>query len=375
MEAVIVGARSPLANEAVLGLSLLQRAAFAALDAGAQALLLADVADAAATLSADPRCTRPVRALDPAALHGPYLLVRADALVAAPLLTELELGEGIVDRNGVLVAARMPLSAGDDPAARLAAATPRAFAPDRHRYALAVTSRAQLSAVRSLLLESLIKASDGPVSRHLNRHLSRAITRVCLPLGVTPNQMTMLVALAGLAAGYYAAQPSPSAQLLGALLFQLHSVIDGCDGEIARLTRNFGKHGALIDSLVDDASNLLFFAGLSCGVAGLLGVQWPLYTGALTVACYAAVAYIQYAAVLRSTGKGEKTAFWRGEIERRPLLLRALHALGRRDVFVLVILVAVALGLAKVVVAVLPLMAVGALAQSVQRARAAAAAG
>ncbi|HMI90775.1 MAG TPA: hypothetical protein VK509_05395, partial [Polyangiales bacterium] len=147
-----------------------------------------------------------------------------------------------------------------------------------------------------------------------------------------------------------------------------------CDGEIARLTRNFGKHGALIDSLVDDASNTLFFAGLSCGVAAMLGVSWPLYTAALTVGCYAAVAYIQYAAVLRTTGKGEKTAFWRGEIEQRSLLMRALHALGRRDVFVLVILIAVGLGLAPLVVAVLPFMAVGALAQSVQRARSAAAA-
>jgi phosphatidylglycerophosphate synthase len=377
MEAVIVGAQSPLAQQRVLGLSLLQRAAFAALDAGAQGLEV-DHEPAAAALRADPRCGRPVRAPsgNPAAhMDGrERLVLRADALVSAALLAELEPGEGIADASGTIVAARVQLTPDADPAAALAAARPRAFMPDRHRYALAVSSRPQLRRARALLLASLVKASDGPVSRHFNRHLSRAITLLCIPLGVTPNQMTVLVAFAGLLAGYYASQPSAQAQLVGALLFQLHSVIDGCDGEIARLTRNFGKHGALIDSLVDDASNVLFFAGLSYGVAGLLAVQWPLYTAALTVGCYAAVAYIQYAAVLRSTGKGEKTAFWRGSIEQRPLVLRALHALGRRDVFVLVILIAVGVGLAPAVVAVLPFMAVGALAQSVQRARSAAAA-
>ena len=374
MEALIVGARSPFARRPVLGLSLLQRAAFAALDAGVVAIFVDDE-DAAAQLAADPRFVRPVRGHDAASLPAERLVLRADALVSSDLLRELEPGEGIADTRGVMVAARVQLSANLDPTSALCAARPRAFTTSRYRYALCVDSRARLPAARARLLAGLVKPSDGPVSRHFNRHLSRALTLLCVPLGVTPNQMTVLVALAGLSAAYYAAQASAQAQLLGALLFQLHSVIDGCDGEIARLTRRFGKHGALIDSLVDDASNVLFFAGLSCGVAAARGVQWPLYTAALTVACYAAVAFIQYGAVLRSTGKGEKTAFWQGAIEQRPLLLRALHALGRRDVFVLVILIAVGLGLAPVVVAVLPCMAVGALAQSVQRARATAAAG
>jgi phosphatidylglycerophosphate synthase len=188
--------------------------------------------------------------------------------------------------------------------------------------------------------------------------------------GVSPNQTTVLVALAGLLAAFAAAHPSYHAQLLGAALFQLHSILDGCDGEIARLTYRFSKHGALLDSLVDDASNALFFAALSYGVASARAMPWPLYTGALTVASYAAVAYIQYAVVLRTTGKGEKTAFWQRGIDRRPWWQRALHALGRRDVFVLVILLAAAANLSALVVAVLPLMALGALAQSAKRARA-----
>jgi phosphatidylglycerophosphate synthase len=219
-------------------------------------------------------------------------------------------------------------------------------------------------------LQSLIKPSDGPVSRHLNRPISLLLTRASVAIGLKPNHMTALVALAGLFAAACAAQPSHAFQLLGAALFQLHSILDGCDGEIARLTRRFGKHGALIDSLVDDASNLLFFTGLSYGVAGEALTPWPLYAGALTAVCYSAVAYIQYATVLRTTGKGEKTAFWQAGVAHRPWWLHALHGLGRRDVFVLVILLAIAANLAAAVVAILPCMALGALAQSAQRARA-----
>jgi phosphatidylglycerophosphate synthase len=371
MEAVIIGAGSALANEPLLGLSLLQRAVFAAQDAGFTPIALDD-AEAVAAIQADARVTRPVRVFEPAGTAGERLVLRADGLLAAPLVlasplpSALKPGEGIADPSGTLIAARVQLTPGADPAALLAAARPCSFTADRYCYALCVRTAADRASARRLLFDALIKPSDGPVSRNLNRHLSRAITRLCVPLGVTPNQMTVLVAAAGLLAAWFAAQPSYRAQLLGALLFQLHSVIDGCDGEIARLTRRFGKHGALIDSLVDDASNALFFGGLSAGVAGLLGVHWPLYTGALTVACYAAVAYLQYGVVLRTTGKGEKTSFWQGELDRRPALMRALHALGRRDVFVLVILVAVGLGLAPVVAAVLPFMAMGALAQSVK---------
>jgi phosphatidylglycerophosphate synthase len=369
MHALIIDAPSALSRARIYGLTLAQRAAFAATDAGAESVEFE--AETAPLFSGLPPALNAKLGLRPRGNEGgERLIVCADALIAPALLASLELGDSIVDAQGMPCAARVRLDPGADAGAALQTTQPRAFAADRHHYALRVTARAQLPLVRQLLLRSLTKTSDGPVSRNLNRPLSGALTSVCVPLGITPNQMTVLVALAGLLAAYFAARPSYAAQLLGAVLFQLHSIIDGCDGEIARLTRRFGKHGALIDSLVDDASNTLFFAGLSFGVARAEQSAWPLYTGAVTVLCYAAVAWIQYGSVLRTTGKGEKTQFWRGTDLHKHALLRALHALGRRDVFVLVILLAVAAGLSQVVVAVLPLMALGALTQSVRNARA-----
>jgi phosphatidylglycerophosphate synthase len=214
------------------------------------------------------------------------------------------------------------------------------------------------------LFAALIKPSDGPVSRHLNRHVSRAITRLVLPLGMTPNTMTVFVALTGLFGAYCASFPTPAWQLLGAALYQLHSIIDGCDGEIARLTQRFGKHGALIDSVVDDVCNAAFFFGLSVGVARMHEISWPLATGTLTAVAYAGVIALQYGVVLRATGRGDKTKFWAPPSAERLTLFGVFKALLRRDVFVLLILIAVALGLQHAAVALFPLAALGALVAS-----------
>jgi CDP-L-myo-inositol myo-inositolphosphotransferase len=338
MLACLVETDAPFAGKRLLGLTLLERAALAAQAAGATELWC-----------------------EPPALHALRAL-RADGRLELRVVEAKPVAEALILRADTLYE---PTSL-------------HAFAPGRRvAEGLHVHDAATLAAARRRLLAALVKPSDGPVSRHLNRHLSRLITRVVLPLGTTPNQMTVLVALAGAAAASFAAQPGYRAQLVGGALFQLHSVLDGCDGELARLTHRFGKHGALLDSLVDDASNLAFFFALSLGVARALGAPWPLVTGALTVVGYLGVAFIQYRVVLRTTGKGEKTAFWTttgadadtGVQSRRAPLMRALHALGRRDVFALVILLALLLGLAPSVVVVLPAMALGALATSLARAR------
>ena len=70
--------------------------------------------------------------------------------------------------------------------------------------------------------------------------------------------MTAISVGVGLVAASFFLSTSASWQFAGALLFLLHSILDGCDGEIARLTRRFGKHGALIDSLVDDLSRYAY---------------------------------------------------------------------------------------------------------------------
>ncbi|HET8932286.1 MAG TPA: CDP-alcohol phosphatidyltransferase family protein [Polyangiales bacterium] len=284
-----------------------------------------------------------------------------DAFVAPELVRELGLGEGLRDARGQVALLRVRPIRIEDPQSLLTsgeATPPRASAA-----LLRLNDRGDRKLAQRQLFAALVKPSDGPVSRHLNRHVSRAITRLVIPLGMTPNQMTVFVLITGLWGAYAASSPSPASQLFGAFLYQMHSIIDGCDGEIARLTQRFGKHGALIDSMVDDLCNGAFFFGLSLGVARMTESTWPLATGSLTALAYAGVIALQYSAVLRATGRGDKTKFWAAPPARFSVF-DLFRALLRRDVSVLLILFAVALGLQQATVAVFPLAALGALVAS-----------
>jgi phosphatidylglycerophosphate synthase len=55
--------------------------------------------------------------------------------------------------------------------------------------------------------------------------------------------------------------------LLGAFLFQWNSILDGVDGELARVRFQHSKLGQWIDTVGDDLANILFYWGLAVGVA------------------------------------------------------------------------------------------------------------
>ena len=123
---------------------------------------------------------------------------------------------------------------------------------------------ALLRAQARAIIAATGKPGDGIVSRTINRPISQSMTRLLLTLGpVRPYQATfgtMAVSLAMAAMLLFV--PGYRGQLLGALLFQMASIVDGVDGEIARATFRTTPVGATFDSLVDATTNLSFFACL-----------------------------------------------------------------------------------------------------------------
>ena len=113
------------------------------------------------------------------------------------------------------------------------------------------------------IVRNTAKASDGIVSRYLNRTISTRISTILLrtrsfrPIHATAAAaLTALLMFGCLASGTYAGL------ITGAILFQVASVIDGIDGEIARATFRESTLGATLDSLTDAATNLAFLLGL-----------------------------------------------------------------------------------------------------------------
>ena len=118
------------------------------------------------------------------------------------------------------------------------------------------------------ILRQAGKTSDGPVSRYLNRPVSRSITAVLLHLpGIRPIHATVGTGLLAISMIIALLSGGTAGLIAGGLLFHAASIFDGVDGEIARATFRSTKAGAMLDSMVDIATNLLFVLGVTVNLA------------------------------------------------------------------------------------------------------------
>jgi len=115
------------------------------------------------------------------------------------------------------------------------------------------------------LLRASGKPTDGWLSRHVHRKISRACSYVLLRLGLSANQATALVFLVGAAAAWLMAQTTRATIIAGTALFWFASIADGIDGEMARLTLSESAYGEQLDTAVDHVTYLFAGAGVMVG--------------------------------------------------------------------------------------------------------------
>ncbi len=113
-----------------------------------------------------------------------------------------------------------------------------------------------------IMRKELTKPEDGLVSKHLNRPISTriSITAYRRGLKIEPLTVTLVSFLLGLSASFLLAM---RAFILGGLLVQAASIIDGMDGELARLYRKATPWGGYLDSVLDRISDIAIVAGLT----------------------------------------------------------------------------------------------------------------
>jgi phosphatidylglycerophosphate synthase len=117
----------------------------------------------------------------------------------------------------------------------------------------------------SWLMEAGPKSQDGFMARHFDRHISLAVSRQLLETPITPNIMTVFSALLGLAGAAFFLGADRSSYVPGALLVWLHSVLDGCDGELARVRFQESAFGSDLDFWSDNLVHLALFSCLGYG--------------------------------------------------------------------------------------------------------------
>jgi len=127
-------------------------------------------------------------------------------------------------------------------------------------------SRRDIAGAESWLLRSSGKSRDGFVSRYLNRPISRTVSRFLLKTPITPNLWTWLITLFPVIGFLFLIRGDYFGFLTGAVFFNVQSILDGCDGEIARAKYLDSEKGPGIDAIGDLISLLLFSLALGVGL-------------------------------------------------------------------------------------------------------------
>lgn len=375
MSFVVLISGEPVFRGRVGGLAVPLRLAISAQRGGASAIHLAPSAEGLAPGLVDPRLTIPVRVEPP---PSDAIVVEVAAHVVVHEAAFGALAEAVSDGRArslgmgdARVEARPPAATrtSHGPAVPLVFAAPFAFPPMR------VAGFREAVRANTALLRACRKARDGWTSTYLNRHISLNLTRALLHLGVHPNHVTVGILALGLSAGVVAARGDAHGFVFGAALLQAHSTLDGCDGELARMTFRQSKLGEWLDTIGDDLSNYVFFAGAGFGMHRLTGHPLWLLLGAVTVGCGGLASALEYRYLAR-IGSGDLLEYPIAEggrwgvtsAQRAPLsgrIASALQPLFKRDTFILItfiaavagiirgVLVAAALGSIAILIAVL----------------------
>ena len=134
------------------------------------------------------------------------------------------------------------------------------------RFWIDVDTPESLAEARKRVLAGLPKGvSDGPVSRRLNRPISRRLSAVLAHTPVTPNMISVFSFILALAGGALFGIGGYLWPLVAGFLVQAASIVDGSDGEIARLKLRSSPFGGWFDSILDRYADLAIVGGITYG--------------------------------------------------------------------------------------------------------------
>ena len=319
------------------GLPLGLRLALDAQAAGARAVVVAEAAVELRALLSDPRLRIPILPDTPDSAS--VLAAPARALAHRATLKELSLR----------------LTAGATLAVLDVQAPPSvaySFAP------IEVTSASVARRAERALFRSLRKPQDGWTSRHLNRYISLAISRWLVKTPLRPNQVSVGILGVGVLGAVLAAQGGYANLALGAALFQAQSVLDGCDGEMSRVSHRGSRLGEWLDTVGDDLTNYGFFGGAGLGLYRQTGQPLYLVAGVVCVACGVIASGLEYRYLIK-IGSGDLLKYPLSQASSSEGKLAFLAPLFKRDTFVFLTLLAALVGLLGPMLCVFSLGAIG----------------
>ncbi len=170
---------------------------------------------------------------------------------------------------------------------------------------------------------------DGFISQSINRPLSRRLSVALSRTPLTPNHITLLSFFMALLGAVGLATTDPRFWIAGGILIQIASIVDGCDGEIARIKVLQSPQGAWLDTVLDRYSEIAIGLAVTFAASQLHDAPWVWPAGFAATASFLMASYVTKEFQLRF---------------QRPYPNNLINKLKRRDLRILVIAVGAVLG-------------------------------
>ncbi len=227
-------------------------------------------------------------------------------------------------RTARILAARAPVQDGlAAELARLLVVREVACAePPYLAFTMAVPDRRARGKAERRLVWSLRKSADGIASKLVNRHLSLPVTWLLARSRIHPNHVTLIALACALAGAIVISRGGYAAGVGGMLLVELGSIIDGIDGELARLRFQFSRIGQWLDTVVDDVANVAYAAGVTANLAAA-GLTWAIPVCAMATIAFAITQSTQYALI--------KVVYRSGDLAAIPWAFQSSEFLSRKS--------------------------------------------
>jgi choline kinase/phosphatidylglycerophosphate synthase len=143
--------------------------------------------------------------------------------------------------------------------------------------------RALQRAERKILDSLRGKTNDGPISHWLNRPFSIRFSKILVNFNITPNQISFFSFMLSMIAAGLFALGNYGYLALGGIIAQFASIIDGSDGEVARLKYLSSDYGGWFDAVLDRYADAFLLFGLTWYVYSHNLSPWVLGVGFLAI--------------------------------------------------------------------------------------------
>lgn len=188
-----------------------------------------------------------------------------------------------------------------------------------------------------LIFNYVGKTATGWISININSKFSLPTSRQLIKTPLTPNMISIGINIIGSLCGIFYALGHP---VIGALFMHAATILDRCDGEVARVKLMETKKGEWVDTISDQFTVLSFLLGVPIGYYLISGKPIALILGGINVSIFLFFVIWSFYFLMRYTNSGSLVTYFKVDKLVEPQktsfvrkIIKIVRPMGRRNVY------------------------------------------